>query len=133
MNQELPKENDPIIQEYREFVQSLECTKNEDLKTRLDHAITGIGTEAGELLELIKKVKFYHKETPRIRFLDEASGRVGCLVHAELMPGPDLRRHAFPLVPTLGCNRRLRCPTLQAGLVDQSLDAIDASRRASPR
>lgn len=62
-------------------------------------------------------------------FLDEASGRVGCLIHPELLPGRDLRQHAFPLVPTLGCNRKLRCRMLEEGPADQSLDAVAASRK----
>jgi len=61
-------------------------------------------------------------------FLDESSGRVGCLIHPERMPGPDLRRHAFPLVPTLGCNRELRCSMLDSNDADMSADAVEASK-----
>jgi len=82
MEPNLPKENDPVIQEYRRFVYNLECTKEEELKVRLDHAITGMATEAGELLDLIKKVKFYKKETPRIQFLDELADELHYLVMA---------------------------------------------------
>jgi hypothetical protein len=46
-------------------------------------------------------------------YLDVASGRVGCLIHPARVGDPDLRRHAFPLVPILGCNRGLRCPMLE--------------------
>jgi hypothetical protein len=52
-------------------------------------------------------------------YLDRAEGRVGCLIHPARVGGPDLRRHAFPLLPTLGCNRALRCPMLDAGGVPQ--------------
>lgn len=62
-------------------------------------------------------------------FLDESSGRVGCLIHPERMPGTDLRRHAFPLVPTLKCNRKLRCWMLKDGPADRALDAIATSRK----
>jgi hypothetical protein len=62
-------------------------------------------------------------------FLDEAAGRVGCLIHPEIMAGPDLRRHAFPLIFTLSCNRTLRCPMLENGPADRSLDAVAASKK----
>ena len=45
-------------------------------------------------------------------FIDRETNRVGCLIHPERVGLPDLRRHAFPLIPTLGCNRTLRCPML---------------------
>ena len=48
-------------------------------------------------------------------YLDRAEGRVGCLIHPARVGEPDLRRHAFPLIPTLGCNRALRCPMLDVG------------------
>ena len=54
-------------------------------------------------------------------YIDRSAGRVGCLIHPARVGGPDLRRHAFPLVPTLGCDRALRCPLLDAG--DAVLDA----------
>jgi len=47
-------------------------------------------------------------------YIDRAAGRVGCLIHPARVGEPDLRRHAFPLVPTLGCDRALRCPLLDA-------------------
>ena len=68
----LPKEKDPKLQEYREFVLGLESTKDEEVKTRLDHAISGLVTEAGELTGLMKKIKFAKATIPRINFLDEA-------------------------------------------------------------
>lgn len=82
MEQNLPKENDPKLQEYRKFVESMECTRSEDLKTRLDHAIDGLVTEAGELKTLIKKVKFYEAKIPRINFLDELADELHYLVMA---------------------------------------------------
>ena len=46
-------------------------------------------------------------------FIDSDGERVGCLIHPLRLGGSkDLRRHAFPLVPTLGCNRSLICPML---------------------
>ena len=45
-------------------------------------------------------------------YLDSESGRVGCLIHPAREGAPDLRRHAFPMIPVLGCNRALRCPML---------------------
>ena len=61
--------------------------------------------------------------------LDRAEGRVGCLIHPARVGEPDLRRHAFPLVPTLGCNRALRCPMLDsAGAPPDDADWLTASR-----
>jgi hypothetical protein len=48
-------------------------------------------------------------------YIDRAAGRAGCLIHPARTGAPDLRRHAFPLVPTLGCDRELRCPMLDSG------------------
>jgi hypothetical protein len=46
-------------------------------------------------------------------YLSEEAGRVGCLIHPLRLGGEaDLRKHAFPLVPTLNCDRELRCPQL---------------------
>ena len=45
-------------------------------------------------------------------FLSRAEERAGCLIHPARIGVPDLRRHAFPLIPTLGCNRALLCPML---------------------
>jgi hypothetical protein len=61
-------------------------------------------------------------------YLDRAEGRVGCLLHPARFGEPDLRRHAFPLIPTLGCNRALRCPLLDAGGVPPEADWLTASR-----
>jgi hypothetical protein len=61
-------------------------------------------------------------------FLDRAEGRVGCLIHPARTGLPDLRRHAFPLVPTLGCNRDLVCPMLAEGVVPAGAGWLDASR-----
>ena len=48
-------------------------------------------------------------------YIDRAAERVGCLIHPARWGTPDLRRHAFPLLPTLRCNRALVCPMLRAG------------------
>lgn len=61
-------------------------------------------------------------------YLDERGERVGCLIHPARIGGRDLRRHAFPLVPTLGCNRRLRCPLLDAPDPPLDADWIPVSR-----
>jgi hypothetical protein len=63
-------------------------------------------------------------------YLDGAPGRVGCLIHpARMGTGtPDLRRHAFPLVPVLGCNRGLRCPMLEQTSPDLDADGLAVSR-----
>jgi hypothetical protein len=61
-------------------------------------------------------------------YLDRAEGRVGCLIHPARVGEPDLRRHAFPLIPTLGCNRALLCPMLGAGGVPPEADWLTASR-----
>ena len=50
--------------------------------------------------------------------LDSESGRVGCLIHPQRVGEPDLRRHAFPGVPLLGCDRALRCPMLDLDTPD---------------
>ena len=61
-------------------------------------------------------------------YLDEASGLVGCLIHPARVGGPDLRRHAFPLIPVLGCNRGLRCPMLDQTPADLDADWSTVSR-----
>jgi hypothetical protein len=61
-------------------------------------------------------------------FIDESSGRMGCLIHPERVGLPDLRRHAFPLIPILGCDRSLICPMLQGKHLDLSLGGIEASQ-----
>jgi NTP pyrophosphatase (non-canonical NTP hydrolase) len=80
--QKLPNEETFALQDYRQFVYKLECTKDEELKIRLDHAIDGLVTEAGELKTLIKKVKFYGAKIPRIKFLDEMADNLHYLVMA---------------------------------------------------
>ncbi len=65
-------------------------------------------------------------------YLDRAAGRVGCLIHPARTGGPDLRRHAFPLVPTLGCDRALRCAMLDAGGVSPDAGWLEVSRAARP-
>jgi len=67
----LPKEQDPNFQKYRDFVYNLEGTKDKDIRTRLDHAITGLCSESGELAGLMKKIKFFEAKIPKINFLDE--------------------------------------------------------------
>lgn len=52
-------EDHPRMKEFREFVAGLECTKNDPLVRRFSHAVTGLGTETGELLTEMKKTVFY--------------------------------------------------------------------------
>ena len=52
-------EDNPKLREFREFVAGLECTKNDPLVRRFSHAVTGLGTETGELLTEMKKTVFY--------------------------------------------------------------------------
>jgi len=64
-------------------------------------------------------------------YLDRATGRVGCLIHPARVGGPDLRCHAFPLVPTLGCNRALRCAMLDTVGVSPDVGWLEVSRAGS--
>lgn len=52
------EDNSKLI-EFRQFVANLECTKNDPVLRRFEHAVTGCGTEAGELLTEMKKSVFY--------------------------------------------------------------------------
>lgn len=61
-------------------------------------------------------------------YIEEESGRVGCLIHPLKVGGRDLRRHAFPLVPTASCNRELICPMLRRNSIDNTLSNVAASR-----
>ena len=61
-------------------------------------------------------------------FIDEPAGRVGCLIHPARVGWPDLRRHAFPLIPTLGCDRGLICPMIRRESVDLTMDNIHTSQ-----
>ncbi|MDD2599987.1 MAG: hypothetical protein PHO37_12295 [Kiritimatiellae bacterium] len=45
-------------------------------------------------------------------WLNQEEQRVGCLIHPARLGGADLRKHAFPMVPTLSCDREMRCPML---------------------
>ena len=80
MEKQPPTENDPNIQEYRQFVLNRECTREENIKIRLDHATDGLVTESGELKDLMKKIKFYKVEQPHIKFLDEMADTLHYLV-----------------------------------------------------
>ncbi len=62
-------------------------------------------------------------------FIDREERRVGCLIHPlRLGSRKDLRRHAFPLIPTLNCDRALRCPMLEEHSVPTATDWLGASR-----
>jgi len=66
-------------------------------------------------------------------FLD-GERRVGCLVHPKRIGARiDFRRYAFPLVPTLRCNRALRCGylSLQDGEGVDTDGWYEVSRRAA--
>ncbi len=64
-------------------------------------------------------------------YLSRAEGRVGCLIHPARVGEPDLRRHAFPLVPTLGCDCEMRCPMLHGGGVAPDAGWLEVSRAAA--
>jgi Flp pilus assembly pilin Flp len=59
--------------------------------------------------------------------LDEDSGRVGCLIHPARVGMPDARRHAFPLVPSVSCNRDLVCGALNNGAGNTSWSWFEAT------
>lgn len=61
-------------------------------------------------------------------FIDREAGRGGCLIHPARLGEPDLRRHAFPAVILLGCNRALRCPLLERADAHLTLGLQQASR-----
>jgi len=60
--------------------------------------------------------------------LDAETGRAGCLIHPARLGKPDLRRHAFPGIPVLGCNRALRCPMLDQTSINLSSGLIEVSQ-----
>ena len=61
-------------------------------------------------------------------FLDRESARVGCLIHPLRLRGDrDLRKHAFPLVPTLNCDRELICPQLENPQIALDVDWHESS------
>lgn len=61
-------------------------------------------------------------------FIDRRAGRVGCLIHPARLGTPDCRRHAFPLIPTVECDTRMRCPMLKSEAPDLSAGWFEASR-----
>lgn len=61
-------------------------------------------------------------------YLDVEFSRVGCLLHPSRVGEPDLRCHAFPLIPVLRCDRQLRCPLLDEPSTDPSDDLIAVSQ-----
>ena len=65
-------------------------------------------------------------------WLDKEEQRAGCLIHPERLGGADLRKHAFPLVPTLKCDRDMRCPLLEdAGEEHLNMEWFELSRVAA--
>lgn len=50
----------PRFRAFRKFVAELECTKADPLVKRFEHAVIGVGTEAGELLTEMKKTVIYN-------------------------------------------------------------------------
>lgn len=65
-------------------------------------------------------------------YLNQEKGRVGCLIHPLRVGGDkDLRRHAFPLVPTLRCDRELRCPQLDDPQIPLETGWYDASKKGA--
>lgn len=70
----------------------------------------------------------YFASCPFAGYLEPDSGRVGCLIHPKRIGDPDLRKHAFPLVPTANCNRELLCPMLGNLRTATDRPYLDASR-----
>lgn len=48
---------------YRAFVDALDCTNEESISVRIQHAILGIVGEAGELADVVKKRVYYNTIT----------------------------------------------------------------------
>lgn len=66
---------------------------------------------------------------PFAGLIDADTRRAGCLIHPLRIGAPDLRRHAFPLVFTLSCNRGLRCPMLDAEGLHLDAEHLAVSRQ----
>jgi len=74
----------PKIREFRKFVAELECTKTDPLMRRFAHAVTGIGTEAGELLTEMKNSVFYNIYDGKIN-VEKVSDEACDLLHYFVM------------------------------------------------
>lgn len=73
--------------------------------------------------------KRWFASCPFAGFIDAERTRAGCLIHPLRIGEPDLRRHAFPLIPTLGCNRDLRCGLLTGVTpVPENTDLLSVAR-----
>ena len=74
--------------------------------------------------------KRFQGSCPFVGFLDETTGRSGCLVHPlRVGAGLDCRRHAFPLMLTVGCDRELRCGMLDDNRLPSEAGLLEASRK----
>jgi len=73
--------------------------------------------------------KRWFASCPFAGYIDRGAHRVGCLIHPRRVGTPDLRRHAFPLVPTAGCDRHLVCPMLRGGDCALDEEHLAVSRR----
>lgn len=65
---------------------------------------------------------------PFAGYLDNSRKRAGCLIHPARVGLPDARRHAFPLLPLVKCNRQLRCPALDNPETNWSTELLQTSR-----
>lgn len=65
---------------------------------------------------------------PFAGYLDASGKRAGCLIHPARVGLPDARRHAFPMLPLIKCNRLLRCPALDNPESNWSMELLQASR-----
>ena len=63
--------------EFIKFCKSLSNDDLADIDPAIEHAILGIGTEAGELLDVVKRRKVYHQLLDMVNIKEEA----GDLLH----------------------------------------------------
>lgn len=59
------------FKDYIQHVRRTEATANADMITRFEHGVIGIATEAGELMDILKRRKFYGKALDRTHILEE--------------------------------------------------------------
>jgi NTP pyrophosphatase (non-canonical NTP hydrolase) len=66
---------------FDEYLQSALRTANRSLSSdeRLLDAAAGLAEEAGEILGLVRKQRFQHRETNRARFVEELGDALWCL------------------------------------------------------
>lgn len=65
------KPSDYIKNAIRTESKDYQFTKTGNVTPRIEHAVMGIVTEAGELMDAIKKAKIYGKELDKINIVEE--------------------------------------------------------------